>query len=355
MKGIQPFIKQCAVVACFFVPVVHGALKEIEDDALSSVSGQSGITIDQNISADINSIVYRSAEPLNDGYIVAHNVSMDYALQGLTVDVTKLDGVNKDAIAIGHDLTLEVRSIGFEGLYASASETITPTTPLTEIPNNYAYTGEVIIVPSVHNCDGALIGNPCAGDNPRPNDHMKPGYLRPIQKDNDRFTVSVNKGQLSDNINMGDGSANGSISSNNLVWSGGYGNNGSLGCYEQPTWSGSCTYSPFQDINEQATLRLTVDDPGDAVVTINLDTVTRNPDAYLWVLDKYGYEIGCSGREECGNNFNDRGNRGEQLSINLADQLQKIPRTPPPTNSFLLGYGFSGNFTMTGTTYLFAD
>ncbi|CAM3781635.1 DUF6160 family protein [Parendozoicomonas haliclonae] len=347
------FYRVFLIIALNF-PSYSVALEEVSEEILQGISGRAGITIDQSVHAEIGSVAFKPGGNKSTGYIATGDDAgeLDFSYEGMTIDVVKLTP-KIDAIAIGSNFTFSIGNVESTGFYASSTPVVIPNAPLTQVPGEeaYGYLAELIIVPSAHNCDGALLGSPCDDTPPSPNDHTK----------NDNFWVRVNKGTLYNPQNMGNGSTNGSISSDGKTWSGNYGSDGTLGCYVGPFDTGSCDFSPNQIYNEQVSLIVAFDKKSDANINVTLETddpriFGNNADGYLWILDEFGNEIACSGRTECGNAINDGpGSRGEAVDVNLSAQLKKIPRAEPNDYTFLFGVGLSGDFKLTGTTYVFPN
>ncbi|WP_281647697.1 DUF6160 family protein [Parendozoicomonas sp. Alg238-R29] len=327
---------------------LYADLQELEDEGMEDVSGRAGITIDAEFQAHIGSVAFEPGGTKSTGYLATADDAgiLDNSFSGLTLDVVNLTA-SRDALGIGHNLTFNIKDADVTGFYASRTPLVIPEAALTSVPqeSDYGYLAEILLVPSAHNCSGSLFNYDCDETPPVPRDHAR----------NDDFTVTINKGRFSNPQNIGSGTSNGSISSNGQTWNGNYGSNTTLGCYQNATATGACDFGPIQDRNEQVTVIVAFDSKSDANIRIDLDT-SYSADGYLWALDRYGNEIGCSGRSECGNDFNDGpGGRDERLDLNLSEQVIKIPRAEPADYTFLLGVGLSGNFNFTGTTHVFAD
>ncbi len=125
---------------CFLIssPLSFAELVAVDDERLMEISGQSGITINAKVVLGAeSSFIYTntSGKPEADAslaeksYLIVNGIEGALEIKGLKLDlIADLNNSGKSALQWG--LPREIVATGFktEGIYASTTKTVTPTT-----------------------------------------------------------------------------------------------------------------------------------------------------------------------------------------------------------------------------------
>ena len=325
-------------------------LVAIADEDMTDISGQSGITVDLDITANIDEIRYTNTEnPESAIYpLVMDNITADFQVVGLTTDIVTqvpdLDGngyTSINAIRFGMDTTVDINDLGFENLLITPVDASSFEQHEPRIYRLYA---------ANHNQSGKGY-------------HIFGGGLS--------FQIRVNGGELLEDSRHHPSGSNyfGNVTTSNgwQEWSSSWENGvGSGTCYADSAGGGrACDNAPD---NSSPYIKLQVDAPEQIRIEMkSQDWGGLGTDAFLWVTDDEGNILTCAGnRGGCYKNSS-AGSVG--ISENLSDGGQGFNWQQGGTNqdeyvvltlgppSFepsqpVLGLQVQGNFQTTGSIYM---